>query len=683
MGKPKAPEAPDPQETAAAQTGTNIATAIANAQINQVDQYTPGGSITYDQIGSTTYTDPATGQTHQIPRFSQTQSLSDGQQRIFDLNEEADTNLAGIASDQTDFLRGYLGTPVNFDNLPGRGRLSDIATEVQSGYNQQSLQGVGSNGPNFNAQSSDAGLQLTGQNQPNLQQSYGAQGIQSTNGFDNVGGAGQLQQLGPAAQQQGNLNFNPNYSQSYDASQFSGVDAGSAPQYQTSYIDDFSADRQRVEDSLNANLDRQHTRDQQALEDRLANQGIQLGSSAYTRALEDFQNAKDRSRIDANLAAGQEQSRLAGLSQAQAQFGNQARSQGFNDALSLQNFNNNATGQNNALAQAQAQFGNQVQSQQFNDELTRQQFGNQASQANFDNQQRQIGFNNDTQNQGFQNQLQATGFNNNNQQQQFGNDLQAAGFNNALSRDQAQFGNDARAQSYNFGNQADLQNNNVRQQSFDNFNQATGTNNQLSQQAYDNYVNRIGLNNSATQQNNSNNAAQAGFNNQAISQLFNQGLAGAQFQEQQRNAALQEQLTLRNQPLNEIASILTGTQVSLPQQLSTPGTNIPTTDYAGLVQNDFNNQFAQFQAQQNQFQSALGGLFGLGSTALLSDRRLKDIIRPLAKLKNGLTTYLFRYKGETIERVGLMAQEVLKVNPDAVSITPSGYYAVNYERAVK
>ena len=75
MGKPSAPEAPDPQETAAAQTGTNVATAIANATLNQYDSYGPDGSTTYSQTGTTSFRDPVSGQTYQIPRYSITQEL--------------------------------------------------------------------------------------------------------------------------------------------------------------------------------------------------------------------------------------------------------------------------------------------------------------------------------------------------------------------------------------------------------------------------------------------------------------------------------------------------------------------------------------------------------------------------------------------------------------------------------
>lgn len=47
MCSPSAPEPTDPQETASAQTGTNINTAVANTIMGNMDQYTPDGSVTY------------------------------------------------------------------------------------------------------------------------------------------------------------------------------------------------------------------------------------------------------------------------------------------------------------------------------------------------------------------------------------------------------------------------------------------------------------------------------------------------------------------------------------------------------------------------------------------------------------------------------------------------------------
>jgi len=64
-----------------------------------------------------------------------------------------------------------------------------------------------------------------------------------------------------------------------------------------------------------------------------------------------------------------------------------------------------------------------------------------------------------------------------------------------------------------------------------------------------------------------------------------------------------------------------------------------------------------------------------------SDIRLKQDITPLARLDNGLELYRFRYKGsDRTEYVGVMAQEVQKIEPSAVWRDHNGYLIVNYDR---
>lgn len=129
MGKPDSPTPPDPKDTAQAQTGTNIGTTIANNTMSQVNRYTPDGSLTYKDDGYTTYTDPFTKATYQIPKSSSTITLSPQQQAIKDQNDAAKLNLAGTANDQSGFLREYLGTPANFDTSAIEGRLSELGSQ--------------------------------------------------------------------------------------------------------------------------------------------------------------------------------------------------------------------------------------------------------------------------------------------------------------------------------------------------------------------------------------------------------------------------------------------------------------------------------------------------------------------------------------------------------------------------
>jgi hypothetical protein len=64
-----------------------------------------------------------------------------------------------------------------------------------------------------------------------------------------------------------------------------------------------------------------------------------------------------------------------------------------------------------------------------------------------------------------------------------------------------------------------------------------------------------------------------------------------------------------------------------------------------------------------------------------SDIRLKEGIIPLVRLNNGLELYRFRYKGgDRTAYVGVMAQEVQKIEPSAVWRDHDGYLMVNYDR---
>lgn len=73
-----------------------------------------------------------------------------------------------------------------------------------------------------------------------------------------------------------------------------------------------------------------------------------------------------------------------------------------------------------------------------------------------------------------------------------------------------------------------------------------------------------------------------------------------------RSQAYTEALQQRNQPINEISALLSGSQVSMPQQISTPQSNVAGVDYSGLVSE-------KYKADTARYQSKMGGLFGLAS----------------------------------------------------------------------
>ena len=61
-----------------------------------------------------------------------------------------------------------------------------------------------------------------------------------------------------------------------------------------------------------------------------------------------------------------------------------------------------------------------------------------------------------------------------------------------------------------------------------------------------------------------------------------------------------------------------------------------------------------------------------------SDRRLKENIKKIGESISGLGIYTFNYIGKTKKYIGTMADEVLKVKPEAVSIR-DGFMVVAYD----
>ena len=122
-----APKAPDPMATAQAQAGLNTNTAISQQLLNQTNQVNPWGSVTYNQTGNSSYTD-SSGKVVSLPQSTQTTSYTPEQQAIFDKTQEAQTNLAGLASDQSAAMRARLNDTFSFDNQDAADWSYDLAS---------------------------------------------------------------------------------------------------------------------------------------------------------------------------------------------------------------------------------------------------------------------------------------------------------------------------------------------------------------------------------------------------------------------------------------------------------------------------------------------------------------------------------------------------------------------------
>lgn len=68
------------------------------------------------------------------------------------------------------------------------------------------------------------------------------------------------------------------------------------------------------------------------------------------------------------------------------------------------------------------------------------------------------------------------------------------------------------------------------------------------------------------------------------------------------------------------------------------------------------------------------------ASVMASDRRLKRDIRRVGHLANGLGLYRYRYLWSATPYVGVMAQEVVELDPQAVVRGTDGYLRVDYAR---
>jgi hypothetical protein len=325
-------------------------------------------------------------------------------------------------------------------------------------------------------------------------------------------------------------------------------------------------------------------RDRAALENQLRNQGLTPGGEAYNREIELFnQRANDLVQQAAlqgiNLDA---QMRAQGFSerQIQAELANQARQAQFGMGTTQAQLANQAVGQNFQQGLAAQQAANQAQAQAFQQQLQTGQFGREAQQMAFQMGQSAQDMYNRAVQQNFAQGMSSAEAQNRAAQQVFAQQVAAQELQNqALGQNQAaamqQYQAQLARQAQGFGQQMDM----------------------------------AGLYNAslAAQQQSALQQAQAAAALQ--SQGFNQAQAAAAFQNAQRQAALQEQLALRAQPLNEIAAIMGGAQVQMPQFQAYQGADVAAAPIFGATQAAGN--FAQQNyANQTAAYNARMGLYG-------------------------------------------------------------------------
>ena len=512
-----APTPPNPTATAAAQTGTNVSTAVANNMLNNMNQVTPGGSLSYDNTGNYSWVDPSTGQTLSTPLRTVTQSLSPSNQNIYNLNQQSQTNLAGLAANQSGLLQNLLSTPFNpTTGTPG----SPGTAPSQSGiFNAQAYLSAYPDVAQFAAQQ---GLDPIAFAQRHYQEFGNAEG--RTAGFPMIPGTPATPGSGPAPRA-GDPNSLSGFSltDSYgdpNDKQLRDFDSGGAITRDYGPADGFSADRLRVEQAMYERMAPQLERDRQRMEAQLRDQGNLAGGEAYGAQKELFNKQLTDTRLGITAQGGQEQKLLNDMAAQRAGFQNAAQKQAFEQA------------------QGKATFANAAQQQDFTQQGLRAQFANQTQ-----------------------------------------------GQRMAMAQAKLDAENNARKQF------------------------------------------------------------------------------------------LSEQYAQRQAPINEISALMSGSQVQQPQWAQTSSSQIPTTDYAGLVNNRFSQDMANYQQSSQNFNQIMGGIFGAVSGLTRSDKREKDVGPKLGTIfaagpdgERKLPIHEYKYKDDpaAISHIGPMAQDVEKVDRGAV-----------------
>ena len=404
--------------------------------------------------------------------------------------------------------------------------------------------------------------QATLNSQQQVQQALGGLAQQGIGTAQNVLGT-PFQYNGPQIQTSlpsaGGVNYGPSpgqygQAQGFDPSQYgqaSGVGAGPSAQtgLDTSGIAQapINAGTTAYQAQMNL-LQPQIDQQQEQLTQQLQNQGIPIGSTAYNNAM---------LSQGQQIGALEDQAAVQGVGLQES-----ANQQGYNQALGQAGLYNSGLAQNFGQQATAQQLGNSAIAQNYGQGLTAQQLQTPAVGQNFG----QIGAANSAQNAAI---AQNAGLGLAGQQQA----NSAVGQNFGQGATSAQLGNQAIAQNAGLG------------------------------------LSGVQTGNAAVGQNYGQGVTSAGLYNQGQSQNYNENLGGATFGNTAAQQAYQQQLSQYNQPLNEIAALMSGSQIQNPQfQSYSGGGNIAAAPIAQAVTNQGNYNTAAYNSQQQGMAGLLGGL---------------------------------------------------------------------------
>lgn len=333
MGKsaPSAPTPPDPQVTAAAQAASNIETARANAELNRINQYTPWGNLTYTR----TPTLPAWDEQSYLAANPDVATAVKNGRYASGLEQY---QKIGINENRTGIPAGFdLSRPDGWDAWSSTITLSP---------EQQSL------------------LDL----QSRAQKLYGTAAVSQLDRLQGILG----QPFNPNLSDVRTVGLNTSMPADWQT-----ADSRSGELQRSVGPEDFSADRQRVEEALFGRLTPRMDQQRLALENRLTNQGLVAGSEAWRNAVDDFGRQENDARLAVTAAGGQEQQRLFDMALARANFANTATGTAFGmDQQAADMANRVAQGE---IARRAAENAARVQQTNSDMALRQMLFGEQAA----------------------------------------------------------------------------------------------------------------------------------------------------------------------------------------------------------------------------------------------------------------------------------------------------------------
>lgn len=255
-------------------------------------------------------------------------------------------------------------------------------------------------------------------------------------------------------------------------------------------------------------------------------------------------------------------------------------------------------------------------------------------------------------------------------QMQFGQDLQAG-----------QFANSAQGQGFaqeiargQFANQGQAQ-------EFGQFAQAAGINNSAQGQEFGQNLTGANFGNNALQQEYEAAMRSMSAGDDRMMKEFMAKIQAGNFNTGLRTGAIGEETLRRGQTLNELNALLTGQQVGMPTMpgFSSAGRS-PGTNYSGAAEAQYGSAIDNANFRQGQINNIMNLGAQLGTAFMFSDRRLKKNIRQLGILSSGVPVVYYEYIGQDTGHVGVIAQDLLAVQPDAVALHPSGFLMVDYAK---